>query len=597
MRFPDGAPQGVHALDTWLHDHPAVALHLLWSDAQGARTYSAWPTAMKERLWQYFDLIRSGQSPSLPDPPRNAWNYGPGDDPLAVHTLLTPEDALNLYLSTVAHSLVVDMDRRVPWSLDDLNETELEALFCSTSLFWWNARQQGFEIVSLRHGWAVPAPPQVGWEFLRSQGLLRSTRLETITALVGWCKGLSHFAGGTMMDNFEAFWGYRGDMPVSRALAGTRYAGSEFSSYPGYDQVRHYTAGCHGTVGLLINVLRSANIPAAYRLAGDAQVGHATIIFLSEDRALTHGDDPYSQLCVKVPPEDLLLDLPTYNAWLGPLASNPLPNVGRQALVAGLRYLSPMLLRTYEKDKANGVSHANGEVFGIFRNAFSLQELEASRLWERMDAELANGSGSSPLINPNPPTTVAASPPPPAMREKDDIAARELAAKTGASMATPPVPAPVPPPTTGGRDGGLLLQAETLKPTTTGGQTEAQDMQLFTSARWSGDHQLWWTGGKTGDTLTLTFAVNAPGVYRLATSFTRAPDYAVVSITVDGSATTQEKLDLYDTQVTKTGFLPLGEFKLGPGNHQLVITITGCNDAATPAYMVGIDELRFDRVD
>ncbi len=394
VRFPDGAPHGVHALDTWLYDHPAIGTHLQWSDAQGTRSYSAWPTAMKERLWQYFDLIRSGQPPSLPDPPRNAWNYGPGDDPLAVHTLLTTEDALNLYLATVAHSLVLEVDRRVPWSLDDANETELEALFSSSFMFWWNERQQGFEIASLRHGWAVPAPPQVGWEFLRDQGLLRGTRLETIAALVGWCKGLTHFAGGVMPDNFEAFWGYRGDMPVSRALVGTRYSGTELSSYPGFDQMRHYTAGCHGTVGLLVNVLRSANIPATYRAAGDDRVSHATVIFLSEDRALTHGDDPYNQLCTRVPPEELLLDLPTYNAWLGPLAPNPLPNIGRQALVAGLRHLSPAILRSYEKDKASGASHGDGEVFETFRSAFSLQELEASRLWERMDSELANGGGA-----------------------------------------------------------------------------------------------------------------------------------------------------------------------------------------------------------
>ncbi len=173
------------------------------------------------------------------------------------------------------------------------------------------------------------------------------------------------------------------------------------------------------------------------------------------------------------------------------------------------------------------------------------------------------------------------------MREKDDTADRELAAKKSATITPAPAPG----------TGALLLQAETLKPTTTGGQAQEQDMQLFTSAKWSGDRQLWWTGGKTGDSLTLTFAVNAAGVYRLATSFTRAPDYAMVSITVDGMPTTAEKLDLYDTQVTKTDFLPLGEFKLGAGNHHLVITVTGCNDAATPAYMVGIDELRFERVD
>lgn len=154
-----------------------------------------------------------------------------------------------------------------------------------------------------------------------------------------------------------------------------------------------------------------------------------------------------------------------------------------------------------------------------------------------------------------------------------------------------------PPATPPSTKNGLLLQAETLKPTATGGQSEPQDMQFFTAAKWGGDRQLWWTGGKTGDALTLTFAVNAPGVYHLAASFTRAPDYAIVSVTVDGAATTAQQLDLYDTQVTKTEHLSLGDFKLDAGNHRIVITITGCNSAATPSYMVGLDELRFERIE
>jgi hypothetical protein len=43
--------------------------------------------------------------------------------------------------------------------------------------------------------------------------------------------------------------------------------------------------------------------------------------------------------------------------------------------------------------------------------------------------------------------------------------------------------------------------------------------------------------------------------------------------------------------------VPLGEFKLDPGNHRLDISIAGCNEAATPSFMVGVDELQFERID
>lgn len=122
-------------------------------------------------------------------------------------------------------------------------------------------------------------------------------------------------------------------------------------------------------------------------------------------------------------------------------------------------------------------------------------------------------------------------------------------------------------------------------------------MTAFTTGKWSGDQQLWWTGGKAGDTLTLTFAVNSPGVYRIAASFTRAPDYGMVSVTLDGAPTKEEKLDLYDPQVTRTDLLPLGEFKLEAGNHRLGIILTGSNAAAAPSFMVGVDGLQFERVE
>lgn len=581
VSFPDGPSRASNDLEVWLEAHPAVALHLRWVDAQGSHLYSAWPRGLKDRLWKFFDQTRRGSPPSLPDPPRNAWVYGAGENPEEIHTLLTPADATDLYLASVAHSLALEMDRRVPWSLDDLNDEELDALFSAPSFFWWNAGRQGYEIVWAKHGWSVPAPPQVAWQFLQEQRLLGRTRLETIVALLGWCKGLVHFGGAITPQNFEHFWGYRGDMPVSRALSGTRYTGEEFRDFAGFAGTNHFTAGCHGTVGLLTSVLRAANIPVRYRVTGDETVGHATALFLSEDKALTHGDDPYSQLAERAAPEELLIDLATYNAWLGPLAPNPLPNIGRQTQVVALRRLSRSLRVLHEKDKANGVSHPQSEVYAAFKGAFTLEELEAARLWERLDAELASG----PSPSPNPSTVAAAPPSPaPAMREKDDAAARELAAKNS-------TPAPMP------AARGFLLEAETLKPTVSSGQIQDQPMTAFTTGKWNGDQQLWWTGGKTGDTLTLTFAVNSPGVYRIAASFTRAPDYGMVSVTMDGAPTKEEKLDLYDTQVTRTDLLPLGEFKLDAGNHRLGITLTGSNAAAAPSFMVGVDGLQFERVD
>ena len=235
----------------------------------------------------------------------------------------------------MAHSLSIEIGHRVPWSLLDLNEDERRAVLSSLSFFYWDRAEQAYRIEMFEHGWATPAPPQITWRFLEEQHLLKSTRLDTITALLGWTQQLVHFNGGYTWRNATDHWGYAGAMPVSRALAGTKYSGSEYAAIPAWQLPQHFIAGCHGTVGLLLNVLRAANIPVQIRGVNNGTYTHATVIFLSEDRALTHGDDPYTQSTRTVPPAALMIDLDTYNTWLGPMAQNPGENIGRRAKELG----------------------------------------------------------------------------------------------------------------------------------------------------------------------------------------------------------------------------------------------------------------------
>ncbi len=122
VRVPESAAShSRHDVDGWLAAHPAVAFHLTWRDAAGARTYSAWPRDMQQRLWQLVDDARRGRAAAPPDPPMNAW---------------TTEDARELYLSTVAVALSVASARGAAWSVADLTEDELHAIFSSAAVFW-----------------------------------------------------------------------------------------------------------------------------------------------------------------------------------------------------------------------------------------------------------------------------------------------------------------------------------------------------------------------------------------------------------------------------------------------------------------------------
>ncbi len=545
VTFPERPDAGAHPLDTWLRRRPALAFHMTWNEAGQPAPYSAWPKGMAQRLWAIYDDLRAGRPGPVPDPPPNAWQVRAGDDPSAIHTAFRADVAREIYLTAMAHSLLVEVERRVPWTLDDLNGDELDALLSSASMFWWNQDQQAYEISEFDHGWAVPASPLTAWRFLQEQRLLKPTRLETVTAVVAWARGLTHFAGPVSRENFAEHWGYEGDMPVARALAGTRYSGTAFRSVPGFDLVRHYTAGCHGTVGLLLSVLRAANIPARPRSVSNDTFTHATMLFLSEDLALSHGDDPYSQMVEGADPADLLIDTTTYARWLGPLATDPGRNIGRQALTIGVQRLPAIVRRAHALDRQQGIAPEQSAVFAMFKGTFTMDELVTAGLWERLDAALASDA--------------------PAAATND--AARDV-----------------------------WMEAEDLTTDVTAGVVEPQAMDGFTTGAWRNGRQLWWREARPGASLTLPFTVPSDGTYRLSIRFTRAPDYGIVSVRLDDRDGALDRVSLYAPVVLAADPLGMGEHQLAAGPHRLRFTIVGTHPDAVPSFMVGIDAIRLERL-
>lgn len=121
----------------------------------------------------------------------------------------------------------------------------------------------------------------------------------------------------------------------------------------------------------------------------------------------------------------------------------------------------------------------------------------------------------------------------------------------------------------------------------TGGQTQTQETDQY-DGQWSQNAHLWWTNGKPGNKLSLALAVSKTGRYQLTIQLTKARDYGIVQLYLDG-----EKLgnpvDLYDPSVVPTGALDMGAHLLSAGEHNLTLEITGANPKAVQAYMAGVD--------
>jgi hypothetical protein len=115
----------------------------------------------------------------------------------------------------------------------------------------------------------------------------------------------------------------------------------------------------------------------------------------------------------------------------------------------------------------------------------------------------------------------------------------------------------------------------------------------FPAGRWSGDGQMFALGAQKGDWIELGLPERKPGPYRLELLLTRAADYGIVSVSVNGTPIGDE-IDLWsDRGVLPTGPLNLGRVELRGRGDVLRLEVTGANPGArAPYFQFGIDGVR-----
>ena len=128
----------------------------------------------------------------------------------------------------------------------------------------------------------------------------------------------------------------------------------------------------------------------------------------------------------------------------------------------------------------------------------------------------------------------------------------------------------------------------------TGGKAKPQGMGGF-GGEWSGGAQLWWTGGKPDQKLTLALPVKEAGSFTLYGALTKAKDYGVTSIALDGKPVTSSFDGFNTSKVIHTGELDWGTHELTTGEHKLTFTLAPPNPDAVPSNMVGLDYVRLEK--
>jgi hypothetical protein len=376
-------------MDNVLHTNRRIGDAILWEDENYEfKSFWNWSDEQKDDLRRAFACVERGQSLAVIDPPPNMLSLEDDSTPL---TVIAKEHAWPLFLSHVANSLYLEAKSILDWSIMNYSDEELEVLLSSKYFFEW-CDDGGYSLQRTRvgiaaAGWPLSrgnsllSPPNKVYDFVVSNDMIRPTRVESIVRLLEWCQiNLIHFTGSLTAQNVENQWQYRGLPPVSRIIQGTPKTTDIMP------EIRHRTAGCHGTNGFLKDVLRVINIPVLYQRPENT--GHATPYFLSEGKYLSHGDDPYNRYGREVPADQLLINQAQYDAWFGDPDNAP-NNIGRQVYELALIYLPVSLLKVHCEDLEAGRSHSESHIFNVFDRWYTVAELEALQLWERIDQKIA----------------------------------------------------------------------------------------------------------------------------------------------------------------------------------------------------------------
>lgn len=309
------------SLDTKLSGCPELASQIIWENTDGSRiVYPAWSAEKKARLQEIFGRMeRSERDLGLRCPELSNRNYQIGN------LYFTQEEAFDVYAAHIAHSLRVEIDRLLPWSLLDNSRGENSVLLNS---FYYHSRvlpfsgmggapyilsvypaessYQNFPSHSLP---TISCDPRIAFDFLR--GTLSSTRENLIgSSQEQTLVNLSWFL------HKNAWHPNRDPLAVPVSEINTRYfhLRDRLRDHPftargrithGLEQV----TGCHSASHLMQDLSRSINLPVLPLWSAIGEIprlpynssfpAHAALVFRwtqSNPLYLFHLDDLYVHL-------------------------------------------------------------------------------------------------------------------------------------------------------------------------------------------------------------------------------------------------------------------------------------------------------------
>ncbi len=286
-------------LNTFLSKNPKVKQAMKWWEGQ---SYDSWPAGAKTKLTHFFvELNNKGVLPlSFSGHPPNA-NVSGGNT-------IFKKNAEEIYLAQVAHSLYIEITRRVPWQLAQYDTKSLELLFSIDKLFGSKNTVAWPAIYGISPA-VIPSNPIPAHNFMiknpEGGSLLKGNQKETIFALVSWmllhlCHGYVVALPGSKYPTQKEAYGYKGppiiDSMITRKIHPDTSNCQTMNNCKSKMGPRYWSwVGCQTASSLIPLLLKSLNIPAtSINSQLDAQLCcHRGVGIPFLDLYLPHTDDIY----------------------------------------------------------------------------------------------------------------------------------------------------------------------------------------------------------------------------------------------------------------------------------------------------------------
>lgn len=341
-----------------------IARSIIWYDLNAQnifvlRNYSNWSEAEKDELKAVISDMEAGKDFPLTRPPKIVEEAGSS-------FYISKSDAWMIFLTHVAHSLWIEVNGNLGWSLTKLSGKKLKALFDSRLIFFGTNRSEQlpksgsgyrYQFSMGNTDWNV----RFSYDFLLNNGLIKKSARETVYAFMLW--GREHLRHYSYLERTKEWrkstYGYEGPIPIDLILEPP-------------SGVDHISSGCGGASSLFRAVMSSINIPVVdntnvFARAGESPTGHYRFELPSLKIGVAHGDDIYNAILQGsvgnvVPVKEMFVKL----TWLKKYIDNPalthtknkaeqaLYNTRKRQLNVAIKYFARWLLRQRIGDYVDG---------------------------------------------------------------------------------------------------------------------------------------------------------------------------------------------------------------------------------------------------